>query len=256
LYVRTPHAGQHAQSYVDSSGAQFPNCQDGGNLDLLCGADRHPSSPFALSGSSVMAIDGTSRGLGTLRSGTRSAHQGIGSFTWLRVHPASARQSRISHPRCPPHEASLDCSGLCEEFVRAPLESLKFPAALHQGGVRPDVAPRNACEVIGRPKKYLSSDLQSTCSRFNQTPNKQSRQDFTYLVEQGVSTFLEMRTLITFEGQPGGWDPSVQSGGSMSEQVKKCINLEHCLHWLHLEPTHLYISFLTRRSGFLSKLYA
>ena len=30
LYVHTPHAGQHAQSYVDSSGAQFPNCQDGG----------------------------------------------------------------------------------------------------------------------------------------------------------------------------------------------------------------------------------
>ena len=30
MYVRTPHAGQHAQSYVDSSGAQFPNCQDGG----------------------------------------------------------------------------------------------------------------------------------------------------------------------------------------------------------------------------------
>ena len=30
LYVHTPHAGQHAQSYVDSSGARFRNCQDGG----------------------------------------------------------------------------------------------------------------------------------------------------------------------------------------------------------------------------------
>jgi hypothetical protein len=24
----------------------------------------------------------------------------------------------------------------------------------------------------------------------------------------------------------------------MSEQVKKCIDLQHSLHWLHLEPTH------------------
>jgi hypothetical protein len=43
LYVRTPHAGQHAQSYVDSSGAQFPNCQDGGNANnyhTICGFDR------------------------------------------------------------------------------------------------------------------------------------------------------------------------------------------------------------------------
>ena len=30
MYVHTPRAGQHAQSYVDSSGAQFRNCQDGG----------------------------------------------------------------------------------------------------------------------------------------------------------------------------------------------------------------------------------
>ena len=25
----------------------------------------------------------------------------------------------------------------------------------------------------------------------------------------------------------------------MSEQVKKCIDLGHCLHWVHLEPTYL-----------------
>jgi hypothetical protein len=25
----------------------------------------------------------------------------------------------------------------------------------------------------------------------------------------------------------------------MSEQVKQCMDLEHWLHWLHLEPTHL-----------------
>jgi hypothetical protein len=36
-----------------------------------------------------------------------------------------------------------------------------------------------------------------------------------------------------------GWDPSAQSGGSKSEQVKHCMDLEHCVHWLHLEPTHL-----------------
>jgi hypothetical protein len=24
----------------------------------------------------------------------------------------------------------------------------------------------------------------------------------------------------------------------MSEQVKECMDLEHCPHWLHLEPTH------------------
>jgi hypothetical protein len=25
----------------------------------------------------------------------------------------------------------------------------------------------------------------------------------------------------------------------MSEQVKECMDLEHCMYWLHLEPTHL-----------------
>jgi desulfoferrodoxin (superoxide reductase-like protein) len=25
----------------------------------------------------------------------------------------------------------------------------------------------------------------------------------------------------------------------MSEQVKHCMDLEHFIHWLHLEPTHL-----------------
>jgi hypothetical protein len=40
----------------------------------------------------------------------------------------------------------------------------------------------------------------------------------------------------------GGWDPSAQSGGSKSEQVKHCMGLvhyRHCLYCLHLEPTHL-----------------
>jgi hypothetical protein len=36
----------------------------------------------------------------------------------------------------------------------------------------------------------------------------------------------------------GGWDPIAQSEGSKSEQVKQCMNLQHCLHQLHLEPTH------------------
>jgi hypothetical protein len=25
----------------------------------------------------------------------------------------------------------------------------------------------------------------------------------------------------------------------MSEQVEECMDLAHCLHWLHLEPSHL-----------------
>jgi hypothetical protein len=34
---------------------------------------------------------------------------------------------------------------------------------------------------------------------------------------------------------------SVSKFNSKPEQVKRCtrIDLEHCLHWLHLEPTHL-----------------
>jgi hypothetical protein len=36
-----------------------------------------------------------------------------------------------------------------------------------------------------------------------------------------------------------GWVPSGESDSSKSEQVKECMDLEHCLHWLHLEPTHL-----------------
>jgi hypothetical protein len=35
-----------------------------------------------------------------------------------------------------------------------------------------------------------------------------------------------------------GWDPSAESDNSKSEQVKNCMDLEHCLHLLHLEPTH------------------
>jgi hypothetical protein len=37
----------------------------------------------------------------------------------------------------------------------------------------------------------------------------------------------------------GGWDPSAQSEGSKSEQARQCMDLQHCLHWLHLGPTHL-----------------
>jgi hypothetical protein len=37
----------------------------------------------------------------------------------------------------------------------------------------------------------------------------------------------------------GRWDPSGESVNSESEQVRQCMDLEHCLHWLHLEPTHL-----------------
>jgi hypothetical protein len=46
-------------------------------------------------------------------------------------------------------------------------------------------------------------------------------------------------TVAVLDDEAGGWDPSAQSGGSMSEQVEECMDLEHRLHWLHLEPTHL-----------------
>jgi hypothetical protein len=39
----------------------------------------------------------------------------------------------------------------------------------------------------------------------------------------------------------GGWDPSGESDNSKSEQVKQCMGLEHYLHCLHLEPTHLLL---------------
>jgi hypothetical protein len=39
--------------------------------------------------------------------------------------------------------------------------------------------------------------------------------------------------------RPGGWDPSAQSEESKSEQARQCMDVEHCLHWLHLEPTPL-----------------
>jgi hypothetical protein len=47
-------------------------------------------------------------------------------------------------------------------------------------------------------------------------------------------------------GDAGGWGPSGGSDISKSEQVKQCMNLDHCLHWLHLEPTHpiLHLSIL------------
>jgi hypothetical protein len=37
------------------------------------------------------------------------------------------------------------------------------------------------------------------------------------------------------------WDPSGESDDSKLEQVKYCIDLVlvHCVHWLHLELTHL-----------------
>jgi hypothetical protein len=38
---------------------------------------------------------------------------------------------------------------------------------------------------------------------------------------------------------PCGWDPSAHSGESKPKQVRQCMALEHCLHWLHLEPAHL-----------------
>jgi hypothetical protein len=41
----------------------------------------------------------------------------------------------------------------------------------------------------------------------------------------------------------GGWDPSGESDNSKSEQVKQCMDLEHCLHCLHLEATHLLLPF-------------
>jgi hypothetical protein len=40
-----------------------------------------------------------------------------------------------------------------------------------------------------------------------------------------------------------GWNPSAHSGESKTEQVRQCMALEHCLHWLHLEPTHLVCSY-------------
>jgi hypothetical protein len=40
-------------------------------------------------------------------------------------------------------------------------------------------------------------------------------------------------------GEPSEWDPSGESSNSKSEQVKQCMDLEHCLHCLHLELTHL-----------------
>jgi uncharacterized protein YbdZ (MbtH family) len=38
---------------------------------------------------------------------------------------------------------------------------------------------------------------------------------------------------------PGGWD-STHSGGSKLEQVNQCkdLSIQHCIHWLHMEPTH------------------
>jgi hypothetical protein len=37
-----------------------------------------------------------------------------------------------------------------------------------------------------------------------------------------------------------GWGPRAQSDDSKSEQVRQCMDLQHCLHWLHaVAPTHL-----------------
>jgi hypothetical protein len=32
----------------------------------------------------------------------------------------------------------------------------------------------------------------------------------------------------------GGWGPSAESDDSKTKQVKCCLGLQHCLHWLHL----------------------
>jgi hypothetical protein len=36
----------------------------------------------------------------------------------------------------------------------------------------------------------------------------------------------------------GRRDPSAQRDDSKSEQAMQCMDLQHCLHWLHLGPTH------------------
>jgi hypothetical protein len=36
----------------------------------------------------------------------------------------------------------------------------------------------------------------------------------------------------------GGWDPSAESDGSKSEQVKQCMDLAHFIHWLHLKAVN------------------
>jgi hypothetical protein len=46
----------------------------------------------------------------------------------------------------------------------------------------------------------------------------------------------------------GGRDPSAESDNSKSEQVEQCMDLEHRLHWLHLDPTHLL--YYTIRTGY------
>jgi hypothetical protein len=40
----------------------------------------------------------------------------------------------------------------------------------------------------------------------------------------------------------------------MSEQVKECMDLEHCLHWLHLEPTHRIFDVVWRRANLCMQL--
>jgi hypothetical protein len=50
-------------------------------------------------------------------------------------------------------------------------------------------------------------------------------------------------------------------GGNDSEQVEQCMDLEHCLHWLQLEPTHLELLRVffelgaSRRRGELGEKY-
>jgi hypothetical protein len=50
-----PVLGERSRSPLGRAAALLARCPPPttSNLDLLCGADRHPSSPFALSGSSV-----------------------------------------------------------------------------------------------------------------------------------------------------------------------------------------------------------
>jgi hypothetical protein len=75
---------------------------------------------------------------------------------------------------------------------------------------------------------------------------------YEYSVVYGVwydySTCRTHHAQRTPTRRPGGWDPSAESDNSKSEQVKHCMDLEHCMHWLHLEPTHLLHTHARRRA--------
>jgi hypothetical protein len=54
----------------------------------------------------------------------------------------------------------------------------------------------------------------------------------------------------------GGWDPSGESEESKPEQVRQCMDLEHCLHSLHLEPTHRVWFYLHLDAALTALSYA